>query len=141
MPPKRRRSDPSSADPSLTDASPSISNPPEEPKARPRRGAFTDLLALRCYTPGSTSRSSAAMYLKATKNAQKAFKYECMCLDWVQDLKHGLESKEKTDGEVIVNPDLLIHVPMLRGPAGIPQLRWWRDLFVHKTGLETQKHP
>lgn len=101
MPPKRRRSDPSSSGPSLTDASPSISNPPETPKVkRPRRDAFTDLFALRRYTLGSTSRSSAAMYLKATKNAQKAFKYECMCLDRVQDLlNHGLESKGKTDGE------------------------------------------
>lgn len=42
---------------------------------------------------------------------------------------------------VIVNLGLLIHALMLRGPAGNSQLRWWRDLFVQQTGLETQKAP
>ncbi|KAJ6102562.1 hypothetical protein N7486_004989 [Penicillium sp. IBT 16267x] len=64
------------------DPSPSTSNPPQEPKAkRPRRDALTNLLALRRYSRVSTSRSSAAVHFKATKNAEKAFKYECMCLD------------------------------------------------------------
>jgi len=101
MPPKRQRSDPSSADLPSTDPSPSTSNPPMEPKAKkPRRDTLADLLALRRYSPGSTSRNSAAIYLKATKNAERAFKYECMCLDWIRDLlKDGLESNEKADGE------------------------------------------
>lgn len=117
MPPKRQRSD----------TSPSTSNPPKEPKVkRPRRDKLTDALSLRRYSPGSTSRNAAATYLEATKNAAKAFQYECMCPDWVRDLlKDGPENKERADGgDEVSYCKLGLFVPalMLGGPAANSQV-------------------